>query len=266
MPELPEVETIKRDIEQTLIGKKISAVIINHPRVIRQPAPAAFKKKLRDKQIAGVLRKGKLLIVELSGGTFLAAHLKMTGQFVYPGNGTTSRVSFRFTDGTLLDFNDNRLFGELKLVDNWRELTFVKNLGPEPFEISEKQFSAMIAGKKTKIKPLLMDQGFIAGIGNLYAAEILFVSRINPGRSASGLSPAEISRMYRAMKEVLTEAIRLKGSSVDNYVQLSGEPGGYVAQLKVYGREGKPCPECVGNVQRTTMGGRGTYFCPRCQK
>ena len=266
MPELPEVETIRRAIEKTLVGKKISAVQINNPRVIREPSPREFAKGLEGRAIAGALRKGKLLIMELSGGKFLCAHLKMTGQFVYPGTGKASRVSFQFSDGTLLDFNDNRLFGELRLRDDWSTLKFVRELGPDPFGITAEEFAAMLAGKRTKIKALLMDQKFIAGIGNLYAAEMLFAGRIGPGRPASSLSGEEAARLYRAMKDILSEAVRLKGSSVDNYVQLSGQRGGYVPQLKVYGREGKPCVGCAGTVQRTTMGGRGTYYCPACQK
>jgi formamidopyrimidine-DNA glycosylase len=266
MPELPEVETIRREAEAGLTGKKITGVILNRPAVIREPSPAGFARGLEGKTIKGFLRRGKLLVVELSGGKALAIHLKMTGQLVYPGTGRDSRVSFRFSDGTILDFNDNRLFAELRLVDDWRELPFVKELGPDPFEISEAQFKAMLAAKGKKIKELLMDQHFLAGIGNIYAAEMLFSSRINPGRRASSLSDGEKARLYAAMKQTLADAIRHKGSSVDNYVQLTGRPGGFVPHLKVYGREGKPCEGCKGKVIRTTMGGRGTYFCPGCQR
>lgn len=266
MPELPEVETIRREMEKTLVGKTISAVDIHNPRVIREPSPREFAKGLEGRAITGVLRKGKLLIIELSGGRFLCAHLKMTGQFVYPGAGKTSRVSFRFSDGSLLDFNDNRLFAELRLRPDWDTLKFVKELGPDPFEITPEQFSAMLSGKKTKIKALLLDQTFIAGIGNLYAAEMLFAGGIGPGRPAASLSGEEKGRLFRAMRDILSAAVRLKGSSVDNYVQLSGQQGNYVPQLKVYGREGKPCAGCKGTVQRTVMGGRGTYYCPVCQR
>lgn len=265
MPELPEVETIKREIAETLIGKKISGVIINNPRVIRQ-SPQEFKRGVEGRAIAGVLRKGKLLILELSGGVSLAVHLKMTGQFVYPGEGVASRVSFRFSDGTLLDFNDTRLFAELKLVEDWRQLAFVKGLGPDPFELTQEDFSSLLAGRRTKIKVLLMDQGCIAGIGNLYAAEMLFAARIHPERQAGSLSENEKIRLYKSMKDILAEAVKHQGSSVDNYVRLTGKPGGYVPHLKVYGRQGKPCQGCKGTVKRTTMGGRGTYFCPSCQK
>lgn len=265
MPELPEVETIKRQIQENLAGKKIAGVVINNPKVIREPSPAEFSKGLTGRTINGVLRKGKLLVLELSGGKALAVHLKMTGQFVYPGTGKASRVTFRFTDGKLLDFNDNRLFAELKLVDDWRRLPFVRALGPDPFEIALAEFAALLAGKKTRIKVLLLDQSFIAGIGNIYATEMLFASRISPDRPASSLTASEKERLYRAMRDVLSEAIRYKGSSVDNYVQLSGRPGGYVPRLKVYGRGGQPCFGCPGKVKRTTLGGRGTYFCPSCQ-
>lgn len=266
MPELPEVETIKREIEKKIVGKKITGVIINNPRVIREPSPREFAEGLQGKAVSGAARKGKLLILELSGGKSLTVHLKMTGQFVYPGNGRSSRVSFRFSDGSILDFNDNRLFAELRLLDDWRSLKFVKELGPDPFELSFNQFQALFKNKKTKIKVLLLDQGFIAGIGNLYAAEILFAGRIAPGRPASSLSEEDLRRLYTAIREILTEAIKHHGSSVDNYVRLSGEQGGFVPYLKVYGREGKPCVGCKGTVKRIAMAGRGTYFCPGCQK
>ncbi|MGE5308005.1 MAG: bifunctional DNA-formamidopyrimidine glycosylase/DNA-(apurinic or apyrimidinic site) lyase [Deltaproteobacteria bacterium] len=266
MPELPEVETIRRQFEHTLVGRKITKVIVNNPKVIRQPSPAEFVGGVEGRSITGALRKGKLLVIGLTGVKSLCVHLKMTGQFVYPGTGTGSRVGFRFSDGTILDFNDNRLFAELRLVDDCNSLPFVRELGPDPFDISEKQFEDMLFRKGTRIKPLLMDQKFIAGIGNLYAAEMLFAARISPGRSAKSLSPDEKARLYKAMRDILEDAIKLKGSSVDNYVQLTGDQGGYVPRLKVYGRQGKPCMGCEGTVQRTTLGGRGTYFCPSCQK
>lgn len=265
MPELPEVETIRREIVEALSGKKISEVLINNPRVIRQQ-PQEFKRGVEGRTITGALRKGKLLIIELSGGVSLAVHLKMTGQFVYPGKGTASRVSFRFSDGTLLDFNDTRLFAELRLVEDWKQLAFVRGLGPDPFEMTQEAFNALLTGRRTKIKVLLMDQGCIAGIGNLYAVEMLFAARIHPERQAGSLSADEKKRLYQAMRDILSSAIKFQGSSVDDYVRLTGDQGRFVPHLKVYGREGKPCAGCKGKVKRTTMGGRGTYFCPSCQK
>lgn len=266
MPELPEVETIRRDLEKVIVGKKITDVCVHNPRVIREPSEEKFKKGLAGAAVKGVLRKAKVLILELSSGKFLVIHLKMTGQLVYPGSADKSRVSFCLSDGKILDFNDQRLFAELRLLDDWRNLKFIQGLGPEPFEISAGQFKQMLSSKKTKIKPLLMDQAFISGIGNLYAAESLFRAKILPERPAQSLSDKEKELLFREIKAVLKEAIHYGGSSVDNYVRLSGERGNYARQHKVYGREGKPCLLCKSPIKRISLGGRGTYFCPQCQK
>lgn len=266
MPELPEVETIKNDLQKTLIGKRIVEVSIHNPKVIKEPAADKFKKGIEGAVIKGVLRKAKVLIIELSNAKFLVCHLKMTGQLVYPGGSPNSRITFKLSDGKSLDFNDQRLFAELRLMDDWRSLKFIQGLGPEPFEITPGQFRKMLAGKKTKIKPLLMDQAFISGIGNLYAAESLFRARINPARPANALSEKEQELLFQEIRDVLAEAIRYGGSSVDNYVRLSGKPGEYVAHHRVYGKEGKPCPICGSAIKRINLGGRGTYYCARCQK
>lgn len=266
MPELPEVETIKRELEKTILGKKITEVCVYHPLVIREPSVEQFKSGLAGAVIKNILRKAKVLILELSNGKALVIHLKMTGQLVFPGNGKAARVTFNFSGGRTLDFNDRRLFAELRLLDDWRSLKFIKGLGPEPFDVTAEKFKEMLSKRKTKIKPLLMDQSFISGVGNLYAAEALFRARINPQRPSSGLSDKEKDVLFKEIKETLNEAIKHKGSSIDQYVQLSGERGGYVKFHKVYGREGKPCVSCGGPIKRTALSGRGTYFCPRCQR
>ncbi|MDD5236645.1 MAG: DNA-formamidopyrimidine glycosylase [Candidatus Omnitrophica bacterium] len=266
MPELPEVETIKRELLKAVLGKKITAVEIHNPKVIREPAVEKFKQGLKGAVIRNILRKAKVLILELANGKSLVIHLKMTGQLVYPGTGERSRVSFRLSDGKALDFNDQRLFAELRLLDDWRSLKFIQALGPEPADLSEEQFKQRLDKKKTKIKPLLLDQTFIAGVGNLYAAEALFRARINPFRSAASLTDKEKGVLLKEIQATLREAIEHKGSSVDQYVQLSGSPGGYVKYHKVYDRKGKPCLVCKTPIQRITQAGRGTYFCPKCQK
>lgn len=266
MPELPEVETIKRELEKAVLGKKITDVIINNPKVIKEPKKEDFVKGLKGKTIKSILRKGKLLILELSSGKSLTMHLKMTGQLIYPGNAEHSRASFKLSDGKILDFNDRRLLGELRLVDDWQSLKFVKELGPEPFDLTMSEFKQMLADRKTKIKPLLMNQTFISGVGNLYAAEALFKAKIHPEKSASALSDKEKELLFKEIKDVLTEATHHKGSSVDQYVQLSGRPGEYVKYHKVYNREGEPCAICKTLIKKITLGGRGTYFCPKCQR
>jgi len=266
MPELPEVETIKRELEKAVLGKRITGVIINNPKVIKEPEKEDFVKGLKNVTLKNILRKGKLLILELSSGKSLAIHLKLTGQLVYPGNARISRVSFQLSDARLLDFNDQRLLGELRLLDDWQGLKFIKELGPEPFDLSPDKFKQMLAGKKTKIKPLLMDQTFICGVGNLYAAEALFRAKIHPARPAESLSGKEKEVLFKELKDTLSEAIKYKGSSVDQYVQLSGKPGDYIRYHKVYDRKGKPCFVCKTPIKRIVLAGRGTYFCPKCQR
>lgn len=266
MPELPEVETIKSDLQKIILGKKIIKVCLYNPKVIRQPAPSEFKKSLEGLTVKNILRRAKLLIFELSNGWALTVHLKMTGQLIYPGGGKNSRVAIHFSDGSILDFNDQRLFGELRLIDDWKKLKFVQQLGPEPFDLTFADFKDMLSKKKTKIKPLLMDQSFICGIGNLYAAEILFRSKIDPARAASSLAEKEKQALYKEIRDVLSSAIKHGGSSVDDYVRLSGKPGDYLRYHQVYNRLGKPCFVCGNPIKRITLGGRGTYFCAKCQK
>jgi len=266
MPELPEVETIKRELEKTVLGKKITGVSVYSPKIIREPAADKFKKELSGQMIKRILRKAKVIILELSNGKSLVIHLKMTGQLVYPGTGKNSRVIFHLSGGKDLDFNDQRLFAELRLMDDWRSLKFIRNLGPEPFDISIGQFKEMLSKKRSKIKPLIMDQAFISGIGNLYAAEALFRAGIDPARPAASLSDKEKGLLYNQIKETLSEAIKYQGSSVDQYVQLNGTPGGYVKYHKVYDRKGQSCLACKTPIKRVSLGGRGTYFCPKCQK
>jgi formamidopyrimidine-DNA glycosylase len=267
MPELPEVETIKRELEKAVVGKKITKVSIINPKVIKEPSPAKFKKAITRTTIKGILRKAKLLIIELSNGKFLTVHLKMTGQLIYPGQGSKlARVVFSLSCGKNLDFNDGRLVAELRLVDDWQKLKFIQRLGPEPFALSPERFREMLSSRRTKIKPLLLDQTFICGVGNIYANEALFRAKINPGTPANSLSAAASKLLLDELKNTLKEAIRCKGSSVDQYVQLSGAHGSYVKYHKVYDRKGKPCFRCRTRIERISLGGRGTYFCPRCQK
>jgi formamidopyrimidine-DNA glycosylase len=271
MPELPEVETIKRELDKTIIGKKIADVIVNNAKVIRGMEKRKFIKELKNVKIKNIIRKGKLLIFELSSGKSLTIHLKMTGQLVYSrlggaGQGGAAKVSFKFYNGKILDFNDTRLFGELKIVDNWQDLKFIKELGPEPFNMDSKKFRQILAKRKTKIKILLMDQKIISGIGNLYANEALFRAKIDPRRQANSLPNKEKDLLFKETKNTLSEAIKYKGSSVDSYVQVSGKPGNYVQYHKVYDREGEKCLRCKGIIKRIALSGRGTYFCPKCQK
>jgi formamidopyrimidine-DNA glycosylase len=266
VPELPEVETVCRQLNARVRGKKIVRVDVHNPKVIRGPSPREFVKLLMGARLQNVLRRGKCLVFELSTGSALLLHLKMTGQVLYPGSGSGARVTFFLDDKTALDLCDRRLFAELRVVSDWTADPFIRRLGPDPLEMSAEDFQARLSGKKTKIKPLIMDQSIVAGIGNLYACEVLFKSRIHPGRPAASLSEIETRRLFASVQGILRDAIRLKGSSVDQFVQLTGKPGGYVPFHQVYGRQGKPCKACSHPIQRIALGGRGTYLCPRCQK
>jgi formamidopyrimidine-DNA glycosylase len=265
MPELPEAETIKRELQEAVQGQKIKEVIIHKPRVIKMPAAKKFAEEITGAVIKGVLRKGKAVILSLSSGKDLVVQLGMTGQLIYPGNAEQSRVSFILSGGKILDFNDQRMFGGLSLMDCHQELEYIKNLGPEPFSLQAADFKERLAGRKTKIKVLLMDQQFISGVGNIYANEVLFRSRIHPERPASNLSDKEKEKLLIEIKDTLNEAIRYKGSSVDNYVQLSGKKGGYVPHHKVYDRDKEPCLRCKSVIKKMVLGGRGTYYCPKCE-
>lgn len=266
MPELPEVETIKRALEKTIVHKRIIDVVVNDAYVIKEPSIARFRNGLKNSTITRILRKGKALIVELSCGKFLIVHLRMTGQLVYPGNGVRSRVRFLLSDKKTCDYNDRRRLGELRLVSDWRSIPFFARLGQEPDELRQHDFSHILAKRKTKIKPLLMDQRFIAGIGNIYAAEVLFKAKIHPLRPASTLSECEKKRLLFALRSIMTQAIKHRGSSIDQYVTVSGKRGDFSRFHNVYDREGESCPACNASIKRITQGGRGTYFCGRCQK
>lgn len=266
MPELPEVETIKRQLQKSIIGKKIVDVIVHKSQVIKEPFLALFKKNIKGSRIKNIIRKAKVLVIELSNGKSLVVHLRMTGQLVYPGSGQQSRATFKLSNRKFLDYNDKRMLGEIRLLNDWRDLKFIKQLGPEPFDLTKDEFSKMVSQKKTKIKALLMDQTFIGGMGNIYAAEALFKAKIHPLRPACSLTPKEKYTLFANIKHILDEAIKYKGSSVDQYVTASGEKGSYASHHKVYDREGEACLICKTAIKKINIGGRGTCFCGRCQK
>ncbi len=245
MPELPEVETIRRQLAIKIVGKKLNG-----------------------KKIVDVKRRAKILIIDFSDGSSLVFHLKLTGQLIFNGQpGRHTRQVFNFSDGTRLIFNDARKFGWWKNVENVREMKEIKQLGPEALKIKESEFkNRLLKRRQAKIKPLLMDQKFLAGIGNIYSDEILFEAKIHPLRIVKTLSPIEISRLFLAMKKILKKAIAKGGSSVEYYLDALGKKGGFVPYHKVYQRTGKPCLRCGGIIKRLKIGGRSAHFCPDCQK
>ena len=266
MPELPEVETIRRDLEKRVLNKKIVEVKIIKKKVIKEPNLFKFKKGLEGERVREILRKAKVLILKLRDDKFLIIHLRISGWLLYGEEDQKARVVFKFSDGKFLNYMDQRLLGELRLRKDFKDLKFIKELGPEPFEFKEEEFKKIVSSKKTKIKVLLMDQTLISGIGNIYAQEALFRARISPLRESSSLSSQEISLLFKSILEVLKEAIKYRGSSVDAYRDTRGREGGMEQRLKVYGRQGKPCFVCKTPIKKITLGGRGTCFCPKCQK
>ena len=242
-------------------------MVVKDKRIIKGVSAKEFTARIKGKTLRELLRRGKVLIVKLEDELFLIVHLRISGWIlVSRGEEKFSRVILELSDGRKINFCDQRVLGELKLIDDWQELSIIKTMGPDPLEIKEQEFLNLFKGKKTKVKPLLMDQSFLAGVGNVYAQESLFCARIHPERRADTLSEEEIRKIYSCLRNILKEAIRHEGSSVDTYRQINGRPGNYVPLLKVYRRESKPCLRCKASIRRKVIGGRGTYFCPSCQK
>lgn len=266
MPELPEAETIKKDLQKYIIGKKIVGVEVFKPKLVKEPFLEEFKKGVIGQSPQKILRRAKVLIIQLKRGRFLIIHLRISGWLFYGEPKEKSRAVFKFSDGNALNYMDQRVLGELRLRNNYSDLKFIKNLGPELFNLSYKDFSEIVRKKKTRIKVLLMDQAVIAGIGNIYAQEVLFRARISPLRKSNTLTEPEIKLLYKNLIKVLKEAVQYGGSSIDAYRDIQGNKGGMEKRLKIYGKKGELCPECNCSISKITVGSRGTCFCPHCQK
>lgn len=272
MPELPEVETIRRQLAARIVGKKIKKAEVKLQRMVNIPA-AEFEKIVAGATVKDIRRRAKILIIDLTNGFSVVIHLKMSGQLIYDGKEGIGKphIIYTFSDGHELRHYDFRLFGYAKLVKTEEvEKIFVKEkLGPEILEksFSLAEFKKLLSEKpKAKIKPLLMDQTFIAGVGNIYAQEACFCAKITPARRVAALAEEEIKNLYHCLRKILETALERGGSSVDAYVNAIGEKGGYVPLLKVYGREGEKCLGCKGKIKTEKLAGRGTSFCPSCQK
>ena len=271
MPELPEVETIVCGLRDRLIGLVFSKVEVGLEKSI-QGSKKSFSDSLRGKEILRAERQGKNIILHLSDGVALRVHLRMTGRLRFvPSQAPSEKhthVIFSF-QGQLsqLRFVDQRQFGRLSVEKKERgdKLKSLADLGPEPFDIAAKEFIRRTQLKHRAIKPLLLDQRFLAGVGNIYADEALHRARIHPRRRADSLGGEALVRLSHALRRILREAIRAGGTSVRTYVDASGSTGAFQHSLRVYGREGKPCRFCGSPIVRERVGGRGTFFCPRCQ-
>jgi len=278
VPELPEVETIRRDLEKEVIGKKIKAVDVTGLRSIRRHATKKqFISRLEGVKITGIDRKGKYLLLKLEGADVLVIHLGMSGQLLWSKTSKVEKakhthVVITFTTAGQLRFLDPRTFGELFVTASDELETDVPelaHLGFDPLEqvMSWTHFGELLHAKHRKLKDLLMDQKFLAGIGNIYSDEILWSAGLRYDRMSDDLSSQEIRRLYRAMSETLHEAIKHRGSSLsdEQYRDLFGEIGDYSSQHKVYDREGQPCRRCRSVVVRIKLGGRSHFLCEQCQ-
>jgi formamidopyrimidine-DNA glycosylase len=269
MPELPEVETVRRSL-LPIVGTRIEAVAVREPRLRRAVAPD-FARRLTGQVICSIDRRGKYLLFRLADGDVLLAHLGMSGALLLQEAGTPpevhDHVSLRLADGRQITFNDPRRFGLLR-VGRPDEFVELDNVGPDPLSdaFAVGDFAALARARKKPVKNLLMDQRALGGIGNIYANEILFRAGIRPGRQARRLTRAEVRRLFAATRAVLNSAIRLGGSSISDYRDGDGRPGYFQLRLKVYDRAGKPCLRCRTAVRRTVHAGRSSFYCPHCQR
>jgi formamidopyrimidine-DNA glycosylase len=267
MPELPEVETIKNELIPYVIGRSINGVTLFWERILHKVTTAEFYSRILGQEIAGVSRRGKYLIFSLSGGDSLIIHLKMSGSLLIGKDTPTkyTRAIIHLDDGTSIFFRDPRKFGKMQLIKDKGDI--LGKLGPEPLEsdFTPHLLAQRLSKRKAPIKAVLIDQGFVAGIGNMYADEALFAAGIHPLRLANSLSWEEIQCLHHAIQNVLKAAIGDKGASVSTYFRPGGEIGTAHFQFRVAHRGGKPCPVCGTAIKRIPIRHRGSYFCPKCQ-
>ena len=268
MPELPEVETIRRHLEPALTGKRIAALTVADATVSAQTA-AELRHLTTGRDVTGLRRRGKYLIVDLDEG-ILVVHLRMTGQLLFerPDTPRLPRFTVEFDDGSHLHFFDVRRFGRLWGFHDEAELErFFAELGVEPLSpgFSTAHLRALLAGRRAPLKAFLLDQRRIAGVGNIYADEALFRAGLHPLRPAGSVGPRGAARLRDALVETLESGIAQAGTSVDSFVDPEGAPGSFQEMLNVYQRTGEPCRRCGTPIERVVVGGRGTHFCPRCQ-
>lgn len=286
MPELPEVETVRRGLHELIIGRKVTAVKHDTPKSFPN-ATADVKQFLIGAKVTGVRRRAKVLLLDLSTAHTLVVHLKMTGQIVFRGETAfgaghpnsslvgelpdkSTRVTITFADGARLFFNDQRKFGWMKLMPSLEvpNIDFMKKVGPEPLEadFTAEAFAARFARRpKTNIKAALLDQTVVAGVGNIYADESLWGAKIHPARLVGSLSHDDFQKLYEELRAVMNKAIEKGGSTDKNYVSAEGKRGSYLDFARVFRREGKPCPRCGTTIIKFKHAGRGTHVCPHCQ-
>jgi formamidopyrimidine-DNA glycosylase len=295
MPELPEVETIRRDLSKKIIGKKITNVLVNRKNMIPGMTAKNFVDNLKGVSIKKIDRVGKLLIfnlktkdssTKLTASKFLLMHMKMTGQLIYCDNGSCtagghdfpkvdklpnkySHIIYYFADGSRLFFNDIRTFGYARIVNQKGLNEILQEFGIEPLrsKFTVDNLADIFKNRKTNVKNVLMNQKLIAGIGNIYADEILWDAKIKPTRIANKLTGQDIKNILIASNKIIKKAIEWRGTTFSNYVDGNGKKGNFTRLLKVYQKDGEQCPRCKNvKIKKIKVGQRGTHFCNKCQK
>ena len=273
MPEMPEVEIIRRYLDTVLGGQKIMKLDILLPRQIKWPQPESYRAMAIGRTICAMNRRGKYLIMELDNGNELIFHLRMTGRLVFEPDGkpkdSYARLLFYLDGGGVLVYGDTRTLGAVYALapgERWR-IHGLDTMGPEPLSpaFTPEYLYQLVQGKKTVIKSLLLNQKYIGGIGNIYDDEALFLAGIHPARHAGSLTREECLRLYQAINSVIEAGIKDGGTTFRDYQNGKGGQGNHQEHLFVYNRKGKPCRKCGTLIEKTTLGGRGTHFCPACQ-
>jgi formamidopyrimidine-DNA glycosylase len=274
MPELPEVETIRRQLEPALQGRRIESVDVLDERWTRPEPPAEVERALAGRVIQAVTRRGKYLLLRLDGGRTLAMHLRMTGNLLLDQGEPESeprhlRAVFRLEGGERLLFTDVRRFGQAVVLDDETlEEYFAARLGVEPLSegLTAEELCRLASGRRAPLKSFLLNQLGIAGIGNIYADEALHRAALHPLSPAGSMKPDDCERLRAGIVETLEAGLRSGGASVDDYRDARGERGAMQDEFLVHTREGKPCPRCGAQIRRIVVAGRSTYFCPSCQR
>jgi formamidopyrimidine-DNA glycosylase len=287
MPELPEVETVRLQLLHKLKGQTIKRAIVHHSKAVAHDS--TFSKRVKGKTIDHIDRIGKLMIFSFvsENDLFFLAHLKMTGQFLFldkvgnlGGGGHTlsptdthlpnrhTRVSFEFVSGDQCFFNDMRLFGYLKIANAVEVAEARSKFGPEPIhsEFDVEEFTKKLRRRKTPVKAALLDQSFVAGLGNIYVDEALFVAGVRPTRRADRVTRSEAAAIAAASGTIMNASIAVGGTTFQHFVDTGGDNGNYTDYLQVFGKQGTPCPRCSTTIKKIRVAGRGTHYCPTCQK
>ena len=283
MPELPEVETVRRGLEPVMTGQKILAAAVNRPD-LRWPFPPRMAERLTGARVNALRRRSKYILADLSTGETLLIHLGMSGRMLisgampgafhhdHPAAAKHDHVVLDMEGGARVTFNDARRFGAMDLLPTGTAAAhpLISVLGPEPLgnEFNGDYLASRLQGRRTPVKSALLDQGIVAGLGNIYVCEVLFRAGITPTRLAGDLTPREAQGLVPLIREVLAEAIEAGGSSLKDYRQADGELGYFQHSFRVYGREGEACttPGCESSIARIVQAGRSSFFCPHCQR